>query len=128
MAATEEEEEVPHGPPAVSILPWLRVNLGKHSTAPLTGTDCDALQAAVQIAVLYQRCRHPEILVAFAFCVLRMQEHTRQFAYHAIALVANWEDRAEWWGKANLWDHCSFEIGDAWICKYEPRGRRRSLI
>lgn len=61
----------------------------------LTHTDGRALRAAVQVAELWCYDRsNPSLAKAFAVCVQQMQPSTRYLAYHAIAHVGNWEDRA----------------------------------
>jgi hypothetical protein len=119
-----EEPEIPDGPAAAQIVPWLRCNLPRPAIAALTGTDCDALQAAAGILVLYQRTEDRGLLAAFRTCVLIMQPKTRELAYHAIARVAEWDTRAKWWGKAGLWDHSLFTVETALICKHSPEGRK----
>ncbi len=101
-------------PPSVTVLPWLRANLGKGCLAPLTSTDTRALRAAVQIIDLYAYNRHPNVLRAFAAIVLQMQESTRELAYHGIAHVMCWSNRAQLWQEAGLPPlsnirHCEFE-------------------
>jgi hypothetical protein len=118
-----EEPEIPDGPAAAQILDWLRCQLPRPAIAALTGTDCDALQAAAGILALYQRTSNPELLNAFRTCVLIMQPKTRELAYHAVAQVAEWDTRAKWWGKAGLWDHSHFTPETAMICKHSPEGR-----
>lgn len=89
-----------HKPPCQTIIPWLRANLGKNCTAPLTGTDARALSAAVQIIELYSYHSRPEVLKAFGAVVSCMQPTTRELAYHAIAHVMDWTDRFDLWLKA----------------------------
>lgn len=93
---------------------WLSFNLG--STAPLTGTDWKALRAAVAIIELHAYEANPSTLHAFRIVVGRMQETTREYAYHAIAMVLDWHDRARIWAKAEL-----PEIKKPMRCKAEPR-------
>jgi hypothetical protein len=119
-----EEPEIPDGPAAAKVIPWLRCNLPRPAIAALTGTDCDALQAAAGILVLYQRTESRAVLDAFHACVTQMQRKTRELAYHAIAQVAEWDTRAKWWGRAGLWDHCDFTVESAMACKHSPEGRR----
>ena len=102
------------------LLVWLAANLGDDSLAPLTGTDTRALRAAWAIIALWNRddgdgC--DELLVAFATCVRRMQPHTQQFAYHAIAQIMNWSDRPKVWARAGL-----PEFIEPWRCKNEDSG------
>lgn len=121
------DEEIPDGPAAHTVFPWLRCNLGVTALAPLTGTDHMALRAAVQVIELYQQTGDTPLLHAFRYCVRQMQRKCRQLAYHAIAHVANWEDRAHWWDHAGLWDHCDFRPETVVRCKYEPKPRLRPI-
>ena len=121
------DEDIPDGPAALSVFPWLRCNLGAHALAPLTGTDHMALRAAVQVAELYQQTGAISLHQAFHACVRQMQRKCRVFAYHAIAHVANWEDRANWWGLAGLWDHCDFRPETVTRCRYEPNPRPKAI-
>lgn len=89
-------------PPTVTLFPWLRSNLGKHCLAPLTGTDARALLAAVQVIDLYSVHREKDVLGAFGILVLCMQPSTRELAFHAIAHVVEWSDRAPIWRDAGL--------------------------
>lgn len=89
-------------PKCATLLPWLKANLGKHCLGPLTGTDYRALAAAVQIIDLYAETRDRSIIEAFAIAVLCMQSGTQELAYHAIAHVMDWPDRAEIWNSAGL--------------------------
>lgn len=104
-------------PVSVTVLPWLKANLGKRCLAPLTGTDARALLAAAQCIELYSVARQPEVLQAFGTIVLCMQEHTRELAYHAIAHVMEWPDRAGVWNQAGLQP-----IIIPRVCSYEPGG------
>lgn len=106
-------------PHAVTIFPWLRANLGKHALAPLTSTDSRALKAAVQIVELWNFAdAEPsrDLPNAFAACVRCMQESTREFAYHAIAHMANWSTREELWNLSGL-----PPITPRMRCENEPR-------
>lgn len=104
-------------PPAASVLPWLRSQLGPRALAPLTSTDTYALQAAVQIARLWANCDEADeqgATQAFRLVVLAMQDHCREFAYHAIAHVADWSTRGELWRRSGLPHlepvmHCKFD-------------------
>jgi len=89
-------------PPCETLPTWLKDNLGKHCLAPLTGTDAKALAAAVQLIELYSYERRPSVLEAFALTVLCMQSTTQELAYHAIAHVMDWSDRAPIWLQAGL--------------------------
>jgi len=96
------------------IADWFSFNLG--STGALTGTDWKALRAAVAILELYAYDASPTLLPAFRAVALRMQETTREFAYHAIAMVFDWGDRDRIWEQAEL----PF-ISSPNKCKAEPK-------
>lgn len=86
-----EETEIP---PAVAS------NLGA-----LTGTDRRALAAAVHIIELFavvEVSHEDAILEAFHNVVMCMQPSTRDFAYHAIAQVTEWEWREKLWERSGL--------------------------
>lgn len=85
-----------------ALIAWLRRNLGRDALAALTGTDARALSAAVHIIELYTCSAHPSVLRAFGDVVLEMQPSTRYLAYHSIAYVREWDDRAVIWNLANL--------------------------
>ena len=84
------------------LLAWLRLNLGRGALAPLTGTDFKALAAALHILELHAYAGGDGLLRAFREVVLQMQPSTREFAYHAIAHVLDWSDRAVVWERAGL--------------------------
>lgn len=92
---------------------WMGFNLG--STGALTGTDWRALRAAVAIIELYAYDGSADVLPAFRAVVLRMQETTREYAYHAIAMVIDWKDRQILWDRAEL-PPIAFPL----VCKAEP--------
>lgn len=105
--------------PAQTIGPWLRAN-GQNLGA-LTGQDWAALRAAAECMGLYARCdSHAEAnaLVAFKSCVLSMQPSTRYLAFHAIAHLLDWGDRAVIWSRCGL---APLERVPA--CKYGPQPR-----
>jgi len=103
--------------PASTIFPWLQANLHKGCLAPLTGTDARALQAAVQIAELYSYDSSKPVADAFGLVVTRMQDHTRELAYHSIAHVMEWSDRER------LWRHAVLNpIPNLRRCAFEPGG------
>ena len=97
---------------------FLKGNLGRGSLAPLTGTDWKALRAAVHLLQLYAYNGHDAVLDAFRLTVLEMQPSTRQFAYHAIAYVSEWHNRAVWWARAGLPPYERI-----WVLKMAPEGR-----
>lgn len=100
---------------------WLKANLGPKSLAPLTGTDVDALNAAVAVSVLYRRVGNVgSMLTAYRECVIQMQPETRQVAYHAIAMVLDWEDRYRIWTRCGLWGDSRFTSDNRWLCASEP--------
>lgn len=97
------------------IVDWLGFNLG--TTAPLTGTDYRALVAAVAILELYSYTSNERLLVhAFYAVALTMQPTTREYAYHAIAAVLDWQDRAKIWRVAGL-----PAIENPMRCRAEPQ-------
>jgi hypothetical protein len=96
---------------------FLKGNLGPRCLAPLTGTDARALDAAVHILELYSYHRVQDVLAAFKAIVLTMQPHTRHFAYHAIAMVMDWEFRSPIWTAAGLRNY----HGDFPRCEHEPK-------
>lgn len=107
-------------PPASTIYPWLKANLGKKCLAPLTSTDGRALLAAVQIVDLWAFTESADIAKAFGIVVSQMQRETRHLAFHAIAHIANWDTRYELWQKAGL------ELpANLTLCAWEPGGSAR---
>lgn len=109
-------------PVSQTVLPWLRNNLGKDCTSPLTGTDWRALAAATHVVELYSYCPNDQTARAFGDCVRQMQRSTRRLAYHAIAHVMDWSDRPTLWSRAGL-----ESIPEAGRCSYEPGGDQRIL-
>lgn len=109
-------------PKCVTLLPWLRSNLGSHALAPLTGTDSRALAAAVQTIELYSYCPQAGVIKAFGEIVRTMQPGTYQLAYHAIAHVMDWHDRTPIWFEAGLPAKFPRQI-----CRYEPGGAKRPM-
>lgn len=81
---------------------WLRLNLGPRCLAPLTGTDSRALDAAAHIIAQYANSGDRRAVLAFGHVVMCMQPSTRYLAYHAIAHVMDWPDRARVWALAGL--------------------------
>jgi hypothetical protein len=116
------EEEDRYKPPAETVLDWLRSNLGDRSLAPLTGCDTRALRASVQIIEQYGYDRHEDVLRAFRHVVSRMQLHTRELAYHAIAHPLDWSDREKVWRASGL---ARFDL--KLTCSFEPGGSRRDM-
>jgi hypothetical protein len=102
-------------PVSQTVLPWLKVNLGKHCLAPLTGTDARALAAAVHTIELYSQCPSTEVISAFALIVRQMQPSTQELAYHAIAHVMDWSDRPRIWNAGGLPVRAACRL-----CAYEP--------
>ena len=82
-------------PVAATILKWLRDN--GLSLGVLTGTDARALRAAVQIVDLYSATGSLAVVQAFGSCVKEMQPSARHLAFHAVAHVLDWDDRAKLW-------------------------------
>lgn len=89
-------------PSAVTIVPWLKANLGRHALGGLTGTDHKALLAAVQIIELYSYDRDPSLLASFGAVVRRMQPSQFFLAFHSIAHVMDWSYRLAIWHEAGL--------------------------
>jgi hypothetical protein len=92
-------------PPCQDLYAWLRANLANTNgvtLGALTSTDARALEAAVHILEAYAYDRHPDVILAFGAIVKRMQPRCQEFAYHTIAKVMNWEDRAPLWLLAEL--------------------------
>ena len=60
---------------------------------------------------------HPDrrMLAAFAIVVSRMQISNQELAYHAIAYILDWSDRAKIWEAAGL-----RPIHIPRLCKHEP--------
>ncbi len=108
-------------PVCEKLYPWLRANLGKRCLGVLTGTDARALAAAVHIIELYSYCSTPTVAHAFKCVVLQMQPQARYLAYHATAMIMNWEDRPRLWIEASLPE---FNPG---TCSFEPGGAMRDL-
>lgn len=92
---------------------WLTANLGPTCLAGLTGTDARALLASVQIVELWTINNSIFCLEAWGQVVVQMQESTRHLAYHAVAQVANWEDRRKFWPLA-------FGPLPTGRCRFEP--------
>lgn len=102
-------------PVCETVLPWLRENLGERALAPLTGTDHRALAASVQIIELYSGDPDPAVLAAWGIVVRKMQPTTAELAFHAVAHVMDWDDRARVWRMAGMGDfvprqRCLFEF------------------
>lgn len=83
-----------------ALLKWLKLN--GCELAALTGTDRKALAAAAHILELYAYTRSAAALDAFRLVVLEMQPTTREFAYHAVASLLEWDSRARVWSLAGL--------------------------
>lgn len=104
-------------PVCVTLLPWLKANLGSHCLGCLTGQSGRALAAAAQILSLYSSCDDtaaPHALAAFRAVVETMDPPERTLAYHAIAHVMDWSDRPRIWAAAGL-----PEITNPSRCHYE---------
>lgn len=81
---------------------WLRAHLGDRCLTNLTETDRRALEASVAIMELYAVQRTQRVLVAFSAVAEQMQPQCRQYAFHAIAMVLDWDQRREVWVAAAL--------------------------
>ena len=103
------------------MLPWLKANLGPRCLAALTNTDAKALAAAVQIIELYAYDQSTSTLVAFQLVVSRMQPSTQELAYHAIAHILDWPDRAR------IWAACGLPAITPRLCNYEPAMIHKTL-
>jgi hypothetical protein len=90
----------PADPTCKGLLKWLKLN--GLSLGALTGTDSRALGAAVHILELHNYGGNGEELEAFRIVVEHMQPSTREFAYHAVAYVGEWDYRAKVWALAGL--------------------------
>lgn len=101
-------------PVCQSLFAWLKENLGPRCLAPLTPADSKALSAAVHLVALYASTGEEEVLVAFAIVVRQMQPTTLHLAYHAIAHVMDWHDRAR------IWNAASCPPCNPGRCKFEP--------
>lgn len=106
-----------------TLRPWLKANLGKTCLAGLTSVDSHALDAAVHLVSLYAYNMKPAVLEAFKLTVMQMQPYLRQLAYHAIAHIVNWDDRARYWADAGL-----PALEHVWVCNWEPGGRERRVV
>lgn len=102
-----------------TLVKWLKLNLPRHMFGALTGTDWRSLEAAAHILECYTYSGDPELLVAFRIVVERMQESTRQFAYHAPAHFGEWHHRQLVWTLAGL-----PRYERVWVLKGSPEGRR----
>lgn len=104
-------------PLCASVLPWLKANLGPQCLGCLTGQTGRALAATVQVIGLYSYCdeeAEPHVLAAFREIVNTMDGPSRELAYHSIAHVLDWGDRARVWDRAGLAplqnpSRCAFE-------------------
>lgn len=108
-------------PVSVTLIPWLRANLGKGCLGVLTSTDYHALLASVQIVDLYAYATDPALIQAWGTVVRKMQPSARHLAFHAVAHVRNWDDRIEMWVEAQLGDLPRS------VCAYEPQGTIRKV-
>ena len=99
------------------ILQWLRANLGKSCTAPLTSTDNFALVASVNLTNLIGYASAPrELFEAYFAIVSQMQPSTRHLAFHAIAIELDWSHRDM------IWTNAGFQTRPTSKCAYEPGG------
>lgn len=85
----------------------------------LTHHDTTALLAATQVAALWIHGGDEQAIAsAFRSIVLEMQPHTRYLAFHAIAHVGEWDNRAQLWHLAQLPQE---DVLGRPECKYGPR-------
>lgn len=100
------------------IFSWLKANLGKTATAPLTSTDVFALVTSVSLSNLISyRSAPPELFEAYGSIVKQMQPHTRHLAFHAIAMELDWSHREMIWDAAGLGEFPTS------VCSFSPEGR-----
>jgi hypothetical protein len=107
-------------PYAKSVFQWLRDNLGRRAMGALTSTDQRALEAAVQVVALWNHADEEpsrDLPNAFAACVRCMQASTQEFAFHAVAHVAEWHTRQQMWDLAGL-----PPLARRMMCAFEPGG------
>lgn len=104
-------------PVSQTILPWLKANLGKRWQAALTSTDLSALMAAAHCAELWVRTGTREVAAAFGQVASVMQPGLRYLAYHTVAHIGEWRDRAFLWEAAGL-----TALENPGVCAYEPGG------
>lgn len=103
-------------PVSETVMSWLRANLGPRCLAPLTGTDAKALRASVHIIDLYNYTPSESLIDAWGKVVRCMHKlECQELAYHAVAHVMDWDNRAEIWGKAGLPEFSPRR------CVYEPQ-------
>lgn len=108
-------------PVSQTIRHWLCENVGRRSLGALTSADWAALMAAVQIVELWQYADEDpgrDLPNAFGAVVRCMQLSAREFAYHAIAHVADWHTRDEFWNLAGL-----EPLTRRLVCAFEPGAR-----
>ena len=111
--------------PCQKHLKWLLANLGDRCLAPLTSHDRVALDASVHIAELWGRsdaANRAQSATAYALVVSQMQEHTRELAFHCIAMMLDWSHRAELWTEAAM-----PPIENPRQCEFGPK-MQRSLL
>ena len=111
-------------PHCEALVTFLRLNLGgRGALAALTGTDWKALDAAVHILTLYCYGGDESTLVAFRLVVMKMQPKSMEMAYHAIAYLMDWDNRAELWLRAGLPTDIPIHR-----CEGEPGGAARQAV
>jgi hypothetical protein len=105
-------------PVSATVGPWLKANLGSKCLAGCTSVDYRALEASVHLVELMAYAgRSAGLLAAYCAIVSEMTEHNRWLAYHSIAHVLNWEDRAVIWLNAGAPEIPQCQQGIR--CKYE---------
>jgi hypothetical protein len=95
-------------PCCAQVGPWLKVQLGKHALAPLTGQDSVALSAFAHVVSLWGRSDFTGrrlALVAGRAIVLAMQPETRELAKRSIPCMLDWSHERELWS-------AMFDAGD----------------
>jgi len=74
---------------------------GIGALAPLTGTDCRALDAFVECLKLYAYNSSERALMAARLVLFEMQDSTRWIARELIPFVLDWGDRERLWPLVN---------------------------
>lgn len=108
--------------PAATLLKWLKDN--GHKLGALTSGDVDALLASVQLVTVWARGagEHDEqIAKTWGVLVSMMQPQCRQWAFHGVAHVLDWNDRYVMWAEA-FGDEAPLP-SPCYRCTYEPQPR-----
>ena len=108
-------------PYCVTARTWLKENQGPRCFAGFTSQDAVAFDAVVQLAALWQYTRREVVAVSFGETVRLMQGKYWHLAFHVVAHIGNWEDRAALWSAAGFEDLPDYLT----LCNYEPGGPKR---